>query len=139
MISMASRINLDGPVEDAGIDMTPMLDVVFIMLIFFIVSTTFVRDEGVEINTPSASQAVAQAGNGIVVSLDAQGGIWLDGVVLTLAQLGDQLQRERLQAERPVLIKADTQVSTGALIELLDSVKALGIDKVAVATQKEAS
>lgn len=132
---MASRINFDSGDEEASIDMTPMLDVVFIMLIFFIVSTTFIRDEGVEINTPTAENSQRQAGEGLVVVLDAKGQIWLDKKEFSLAQLSLQLVPKLLDKTRPVLIKVDQATDTGRLIDILDAIKSLGVEKVAVATQ----
>ena len=132
---MASRINFDSGDEEASIDMTPMLDVVFIMLIFFIVSTTFIRDEGVEINTPTAENSQRQAREGLVVVLDAKGQIWLDKKEFSLAQLSLQLVPQLLDKTRPVLIKVDQATDTGRLIDILVAIKSLGVEKEAVATQ----
>ncbi len=135
---MRARWRLDKEQEDAAIDMTPMLDVVFIMLIFFIVSTTFIRDEGVQINRPSASTAQVQKSQAIVVSIDPQGTVWLNQETLDITQLAENLRLVLAKANRPsVLIKADQETATGDLIKVLDLVKSLGIEQVAVATEQK--
>lgn len=135
---MKSRLSLDIAEEEASIDMTPMLDVVFIMLIFFIVSTTFVRDEGVEINRPNASSAQQQKSDGVVVAIDSNGQAWLDQQKLSISMLEEQLQSKIAKgALSSVLIKADQQTPTGDLIKILDLIKATGISQVAVATEQK--
>ncbi|MCJ8338893.1 MAG: biopolymer transporter ExbD [Pseudomonadales bacterium] len=132
---MRSRLNLDVAEEEAAIDMTPMLDVVFIMLIFFIVSTTFVRDQGVEINRPTAGTAKVQKTQGIIIAIDNQGKSWIAGQAIALAQLKEHLAVKLAQDRASsVLIKADTTTSTGDLIAVLDLVRSLGVESVAVAT-----
>ncbi|NQZ32089.1 MAG: biopolymer transporter ExbD [Oceanospirillaceae bacterium] len=133
---MRSRLNLNGAEEEANIDMTPMLDVVFIMLIFFIVSTTFVRDEGVEINRPTATSGSEARSQGVIIAIDSQGQIWFDRAQLTLDELNNALLLQLAEkSDLSVLIKADLQTPTGDLITVLDKVKALGVVQVAVATQ----
>ncbi len=136
---MRARWRLEKAEEDAAIDMTPMLDVVFIMLIFFIVSTTFIRDEGVQINRPSASTAQVQKSQGIVLSIDPQGKIWLNQETLLFTQLAEKLRLVLAKTEQAsVLIKADQETATGDLIQVLDLVKSLGVEQVAVATEQKA-
>lgn len=133
---MRSRLNLAVAEEEATIDMTPMLDVVFIMLIFFIVSTTFVRDEGVEINRPTASQGSEVKSQGVIIALDQTGQIWFDQAPVTLQELNNALILELAEtSDLSVLIKADLQAPTGDLMTVLDKVKSLGVSQVAVATQ----
>lgn len=133
---MRSRLSFDNAQEEASIDMTPMLDVVFIMLIFFIVSTTFVRDEGVEIDRPGATSGQAQSGQALTVSIDKTGSVWLLKESMKIAAFKDKLMLELAREQRQsVLIKADKEAATGVLIQVLDIVKASGVAQVAVATQ----
>jgi biopolymer transport protein ExbD len=135
---MKSRLSLDVADEEASIDMTPMLDVVFIMLIFFIVSTTFVRDEGVEIDRPSASSGQQQKTEGVVVAIDSNGEAWLDQKKISISALEQQLQSKIAKDSlSSVLIKADKQTPTGDLIKILDLIKTTGISQVAVATEQK--
>lgn len=135
---MRSKINFDHGQEEASIDMTPMLDVVFIMLIFFIVSTTFIRDEGVDIQRPSAKNYVVQSSKGVTVALDSFGNIWLDQAQVSLPKLKQTMRSFSALSDKPsVLIKADQKSDTGTLIQVLDTIKDAGIEKVAVATKGE--
>jgi len=134
---MRSRINLTSAAEEASIDMTPMLDVVFIMLIFFIVSTTFVQEQGVEINTPSSSLGSEPKSKGIIIAIDEEGQAWYDQKEVSLAQMSNTLVAKLAeQTDLSVLIKADENTPTGDLIHLLDEIRGLGVQQVAVATEK---
>lgn len=134
---MAVRVNLDIQEDDTGIDMTPMLDIVFIMLIFFIVTTTFVKEAGVEINRPQAQTAKAEESQGVRLAITAEGTIWLDKQQLDIRMIRPTL--ERLKVDQPglgVMVQADRAAQTGVLIEVLDILKLMGIEQVAVATKE---
>jgi len=134
---MRSRINLTGAAEEASIDMTPMLDVVFIMLIFFIVSTTFVQEQGVEINTPSSSLGSEPKSKGIIIAIDDEGQAWYEQKEVSLAQMSNTLVTKLAdKTDLSVLIKADENTPTCDLIHLLDEIRGLGVQQVAVATKK---
>ncbi len=133
---MRSRLNFDTQGEEASIDMTPMLDVVFIMLIFFIVSTTFIRDEGVDINTPSANHGVGKTTQGVIVAIDKSGAVWLDQNRISIDELQDSLSLAiSKKAAESVLIKADEKTATKDLIAVIDILKILNVKQVAVATK----
>lgn len=124
--------------DETAIDLTPMLDIVFIMLIFFIVTTSFVKEAGVTINRPEASSGEPQEGNNIVVAITASGAIYVDGNEYDIRALRPQI--ERLRAANPegaVVIQADERSDVGRLIPVMDQVKAAGVDKIAVATEKK--
>lgn len=122
--------------EDASIDMTPMLDIVFIMLIFFIVTTVFVKEAGIEVNKPESEQAVMFKNANIFIAITERGEVWLDKRQIDPDSVRANV--ERLLAEQPtdvVFIQADTKAKHGVVVEVMDQVKAAGIDKVAVATR----
>ena len=77
---MSKRLNILQQQEDAEINMTPMLDVVFIMLIFFIVSTSFVRESGIDVNRPNAQTSESKSKTAIFVAISAEDEIWLEYV-----------------------------------------------------------
>ena len=134
---MRSRVNLDIQNSESEIDMTPMLDIVFIMLIFFIVSTTFVKEAGVEINRPAATTAEQQESTGIMVAVTSEGLIWLEGNQTDVRMIRPKL--ERLKVEQPdvsVLVQADENAKTGVLIKVMDQIKLAGIEQVAVAAKQ---
>jgi biopolymer transport protein ExbD len=125
--------------NDAEIDMTPMLDIVFIMLIFFIVSTSFVREAGVEIERPVSDTSEVQESQGVMLAITAQDEVWLDRQPVDIRMIRPTL--ERLKVEQPdlgVMIQADKDAKTGLLVQVMDQVKLSGIEQVAVATREGA-
>lgn len=133
---MRSRLNLDLSDNDSEIDMTPMLDIVFIMLIFFIVSSSFIREAGVDINRPTANSAEEKESVGIMIAITPEGQIWLDQKQTDIRMIRPTL--EKLKVEQPevaVLIQADQNAKTGSLIKVMDQVKLSGIHQIAVATK----
>lgn len=123
--------------EEANIDMTPMLDVVFIMLIFFIVTASFVKESGIDVNRPEASTAVKKDKTSILVAISAKNEIWINKRRVDVRAV--QANIERLIAENPqggVVIQADNKSTTEMLMKVLDATRAAGIDDAAVATQE---
>ncbi|MBP0048752.1 biopolymer transporter ExbD [Marinobacterium sp. AK62] len=136
---MRQRLNLEMLEQDADIDMTPMLDIVFIMLIFFIVSTSFIREAGVEIERPVSATSEVKESQGVMLAITAEDEIWLDRQPVDLRMIRPTL--ERLKVEQPdlgVMIQADTNARTGLLVKVMDQVKLSGIEQVAVATREGA-
>ncbi|BDO10754.1 biopolymer transporter ExbD [Aeromonas caviae] len=117
--------------DEVQIDMTPMLDIVFIMLIFFIVTTSFVREAGLEVHRP---QAKAQKSSSIMLAIGAQGQIFLDRKQVDVERV--QATLARLLAEQPeasLVIQADERVPHGKVVRVMDEAKAAGIANIAVA------
>jgi len=136
---MRQRLNLERMDNDAEIDMTPMLDIVFIMLIFFIVSTSFVREAGVEIERPISATAEVKESQGVMLAITAEDEVWLDRQPVDVRMIRPAL--ERLKVEQPdlgVMIQADMNSKTGLLVQVMDQVKLSGIEQVAVATREGA-
>ncbi|WP_106477071.1 ExbD/TolR family protein [Phytohalomonas tamaricis] len=123
--------------EDAsGIDLTPMLDVVFIMLIFFIVTTSFVRESGVEIERPEASSATPRPDAQVMVAITSEGAIWVNGEAVDEDRVGQVVARAARSAGGGVVVQADRQSQTGLLIETMDSIRQAGIEDIAVAASR---
>ena len=121
--------------EESTIDITPMLDVVFIMLIFFIVTATFVKESGIDVSRPEALTAVAQDKANILIAITAKDEIWIDGNATDEREV--QLKIENLHAENPqgsVAIQADRDSTTETLMKVMDAARAAGVPNVAVAT-----
>ena len=136
---MRFRGNLYSEQDDADINMTPMLDIVFILLIFFIVSTSFVREAGVDIQRPAAQSGEAQETVAVLVAITQKGEVWVDNRVVDLRMLGATL--ERLKGEQPALsavVQADERSTTGLLIKVVDQLRLAGVDYT-VATQSESA
>lgn len=122
--------------EDEDINVTPMLDVVFIMLIFFIVTASFTKETGIDVNRPSASTAEVKEQGNILVAITEDGEIWIDKRRVDPRAL--QANIERLHAENPkgsVVIQADTDSKNGLLVAVMDAARAAGIDNISLAAQ----
>ena len=123
------------PIEDdAGINLTPMIDVVFIMLIFFIVTASFIKESGIAVERPSAATAVVQEHAAIIVAINATGEIWIDRRRVDIRAVRANV--ERLHLENPqgtVVIQADKRSNNGVFIEVLDQVRLAGVEKIAIA------
>ena len=120
--------------EEAAIDMTPMLDVVFIMLIFFIVTASFVKEAGIDVNRPEAATAVSKPRATILVAISDQGDIWINK--RKIDQRAVQANIERLKAENPqgsVVIQADKKADVDTLIKVMDAARAAGAYDVSIA------
>jgi biopolymer transport protein ExbD len=122
--------------EDAQIDMTPMLDIVFIMLIFFIVTTVFVKQAGIEVLKPEGVTATKFKNANIFIAITEDGSVWIDRNEISLEAVKPNV--EKLLLEQPtdaVFIQADIKAKHGVVVEVMDQVKAAGIDQVAVAVR----
>ncbi|MDA8933414.1 biopolymer transporter ExbD [Gammaproteobacteria bacterium] len=124
--------------DESTIDITPMLDIVFIMLIFFIVTTSFVKETGVEVNRPNAATAVRDERGNILIAITANDEIWIDKRMIDLRSVRANV--ERLKAENPegsVIIQADKASKTGFLVETMDQVRLAGVQNVSIAASQD--
>jgi biopolymer transport protein ExbD len=119
---------------EGGIDMSPMIDCVFILLIFFIVTTTFVEETGVEVDKPQAASAVQLEKTSVLIALTAKGGIVYGGDEIGLGGVRPTVKRMLQKEKVPVIIQADASVDSGLLIRVVDEAKLAGAEKVSVAT-----
>ena len=123
--------------DEAEINITPMLDIVFIMLIFFIVTTSFVKEKGLEVSRPSNAppKEMKKTKGPIVVKIDGNGNISMKGRMLERKAVQANLEREK--AEKPdssLIIAAHPDAETDALVTILDAAEAVGVASVSVAT-----
>jgi biopolymer transport protein ExbD len=120
--------------EDTGIDLAPMLDFVLNLLIFFIITTSFVREAGITVSRPEAATAVPGGDKAnILIALRSNGEIWMDRRQVDLREVRPLV--ERLHVERPddtVIVIADKAARTGLLAQVMDEVKLGGIKEVAI-------
>ncbi len=125
--------------EDEGaVDLTPMLDVVFIMLIFFIVTATFIKEAGVEVNRPDANTSDQKDNTTVLVAINADNSIWIDKRRVDIRSVRANI--ERLHAENPeggVVIQADELSSVKTFTSVLDAAReVVPHEKVSLATQQ---
>lgn len=124
--------------EENEINMTPMLDIVFIMLIFFIVTTSFVKESGITVDQPTAETAQRQESSNILIGINPAGEVWIDKRSVDVRAVRAQV--ERLRAENPdaaVIIQADQKAPSGLLVRVMDQVRAAGVDDMAIAAKPE--
>lgn len=132
---MRQRLLLSQQQDDAEINMTPMLDVVFIMLIFFIVSTSFVREAGIDVNRPSAQTSESQSKTAVLVAISANNEIWVDRNPVDVRMVRPAIERLKSeQSEINVVIQADEQATTGQLVKVIDQLRLAKV-QYTVATQ----
>jgi biopolymer transport protein ExbD len=122
--------------EEEEVNLTPMLDVVFIMLIFFIVTASFVKESGMEVSRPDAATAVMKERGNILVAITPSGQIWIDRRQVDVRSVRANI--ERLHAENPqgaVVIQADRDSKNGLLVEVMDAAKLAGVESISIAAE----
>jgi len=120
--------------SESEVNLTPMLDVVFIMLIFFIVTASFVKESGIEISRPGAATAVRKERGNILIAISATDQIWMNRRQVDPRALRANI--ERAHAENPqgsVVIQADKAAKTGLLVQVMDAAREAGVDDVSLA------
>jgi biopolymer transport protein ExbD len=123
--------------ESEEINLTPMLDVVFIMLIFFIVTATFIKEAGIQVNRPDTFTADAQDAS-ILIAISANDEVWIDKQERDLRDLRGII--ERLHAENPkgsIVIQADEESTNEVLVSILEAAKAAGVTNVSIASDDD--
>lgn len=121
--------------EEIEINMTPMLDIVFIMLIFFIVTASFVNETGLSIQRPQSSTAEKKDSTSIPVAISADGQVHINKQAVDVQTIESIISQ--LKAENPkstVMIQADKDASTGQLVRVMDKIRLGGIREIAIAT-----
>ena len=123
--------------DEAEINITPMLDVVFIMLIFFIVTTSFVKETGVSVNRPQASTDQKVEKGNILIAIKDNGQIWINKREVDIRAVRAVV--EKMHAENPegsAVIIADKGSRTGDLVTVMDQIKAAKVEKISIAATK---
>ena len=130
------RKRRDRSVEESEVNLTPMLDVVFIMLIFFIVTASFVKESGIDVNRPDAATAEKKERGNILVAISQNNQIWVDKRQVDPRALRANI--ERLHAENPqgaVVIQADKESKNGLLVQVMDAARLAGVYNVSIAAE----
>ena len=120
--------------EENEINLTPMLDVVFIMLIFFIVTASFIKEAGIDVDRPDAPTADSQDDAAILIAISPGDEIWIDRRQVEPNQVRGMI--ERLHAENPkgsIVIQADEESTNEALVVVMEAAKQAGVTNVAIA------
>ena len=131
---MARRRNKEE--ADTEINITPMLDIVFIMLIFFIVTSSFVTEPGIDPQRPQAETAQEKARANVLIAISSTGQIWMNKQPIALSDVRARV--ENVLAENPessAVIIADEQAGSGVLIDLMDQIRLGGIGSISIAAE----
>ncbi|WP_185233336.1 ExbD/TolR family protein [Teredinibacter franksiae] len=124
--------------ETGAIDLTPMLDVVFIMLIFFIVTASFIKEPGIQVNRPDATTALIKKNANILVAINADNEIWINKNEIDPRQVKTQIQL--LLAENPkgaVVIQADSDSNIKTLTEVAQRAREAGVADVSISAENK--
>lgn len=126
--------------DEPMVDMTPLIDIIFQLVIFFMVSTTFVTEQGIEVDLPrSSSQTILRERNDVQVKVTADGGIYVDEEAVDWAELRQHLEATAKKGKGGmVIIKADQNVDYGRAVAVLDLARSLGL-QLALATESTTS
>mgnify|MGYP001812666694 CR=1 FL=1 len=122
--------------DESSVDITPMLDVVFIMLIFFIVTATFIKEAGIDVDKPEAATAIVQEKASILVAIDANDQVWINRRQVDVRSVRSII--ERLHAENPkgtVVIQADRESRNNTLVQVMDASRRAGVYDIALAAE----
>lgn len=120
--------------ENNEINITPMLDVVFILLIFFIVTTSFVKETGIDINRPSASTAEKKSKGNILIAIKPNGDIWIDNRNIDVRAVRANIQRIKARVpQSSVIIQSDRDARTGVLVKVMDQIRLAGVQNISIA------
>lgn len=121
---------------EVGIDISPLIDCVFILLIFFIVTTVFVEETGVEVDKPQAASASQLEKNSVLFALTEKGEVVYGGNDVGIAAVQGIVKTAIAKEDMPVIIQADTAAQSGLLVRIIDEAKLGGALKVSIATKK---
>ena len=131
------KISSVGTDEESQVDLTPLIDVVFIMLIFFIVTATFVKETSIDVNRPDAPTAEVKKKANILIAIDSNNNIWLDRRKIDIRSVIPNIKR--LRSENPqgsVVIQADEESKNKVLVEVMDAARQAGVANIALAAEK---
>ena len=135
---MLPRTPIIEETENEELNLTPLIDCVFLLLIFFMVTTVFKQPHSLRVELPLAHQATLVEEKKLVASIDKSGAMEINRNLTTLAELPDLLRREKETTRSlTLIIRTDKKTRHGPVLEVMEMAKRLGIDKVVLATEKE--
>ena len=124
--------------KDVGIEMGPLMDIVFILLIFFVVTSSFTRETGVDVTKPQAQSASQLEKENLLIAITREGTIHMNERQVDLASLQDILKQSLARApDREAVVIADKESETGVLVQVIDMCNLAGVKKVSIAAQAE--
>lgn len=127
------RLHSEAETSSLSVNLTPMIDLVFILLIFFIVTSSFAQETGIEVERPSAETATVQEVGSIHVSVTRDGAVWIKKKQFALHQLRAELEaRQQDKLPKQVILIPDASLSVNKLVAVLDQVRLAGIHQISI-------
>ncbi len=122
--------------DSADINMAPLMDMIFILLIFFLVTTSFVKESGVDVQRPTAKSAVTKEKANMIIGIDDSGKVHIQGKPIDIRAVRSRMERYLMQTPKgSVVIAADKQSQTDILIQVLDACRLAGVKNISVAAK----
>ena len=121
--------------EESEINITPMLDVVFIMLIFFIVTANFIKEPGLEINRPDSDTAETQENAAILIAVGPTGEVWMDGRRIDVRQVKANVVKLLADNPQGSVIQADEKAVADTIIKVMDGAREAGVSAISLASE----
>ncbi len=124
--------------EDKGLDITPLIDCVFLLLIFFMVTTVFSTPPGLEVDLPKAAESELPPEKDLNILISKTGEMELNGEPVTVEELDQRLREAKeIYRSKVLIIKADKECMHGMVVDVMDAAKGVGIEELAIATDRE--
>ena len=136
MNKLLSSVNIETS-ESVDINLSPLIDMVFLLLIFFMVTTVFVKESGLNVEKPVAASAEQLENKSIVISINSNGDITHGGESISINDVRGLVQRLLEEQKLPVILKADKVSQTGKVVEVIDECKLAGAENISIATRKK--
>jgi len=118
------------------IDIAPLIDVIFQLLIFFMLSSSFTFQSGISVKLPKAITSDVIKEENLIITITSENVIYLNGVVSTLKELSQEISSIKIE-KRPILIKADRRASVGRIVDIWDLCRNLGVERINIATNQD--
>lgn len=132
------RRNRKSAMEEAAVDMAPLIDMTFLLLIFFLVNTNFIKETGIEVKRPQAATGEAKSGDLILVGISSAGTVHMNGKRLDLGNVRTTVSQLRLKTPKaPVVVIADEGARAGLIVRVIDECKLAGAEEISLATKTE--
>ncbi|WP_225073309.1 biopolymer transporter ExbD [Desulfuromonas sp. CSMB_57] len=129
---------MDIPVRSQGtvLNLTPLIDIVFLLLIFFLLTTQFIEEDGIGVRLPTAASAVDRERDELAVVVTAEGDLFVEGQRLSMTELGPRL-RDLMGRDTTIVLRGDREVHLQQVVSVMEQAKLAGAARIVVATEQE--
>ncbi|MFO7821369.1 MAG: biopolymer transporter ExbD [Lentisphaeria bacterium] len=135
-MKLLSSVNVETS-ENVDINLSPLIDMVFLLLIFFMVTTVFVEETGIKVQKPTASSVSQMEKESILLAIDSDGNIYFAKQKISPNSIRGLVARLTSEKDRPVVLLADKYSDTGTVVKVIDQCRQAGAKNVSIATEQE--